>query len=395
MIGVCIRYFHENYGGMLQAFATVKFLEEHGLDYELIQYRKKKSISFLLRSVPRLFNRVLLNDKYEMMQKKMNLLLHPDFHKNDNLRNEAFRHFRIQNFTRLSSDYFGYHDLCRGAKKYTAVLSGSDQLWSPAGLPTNFYNLKFVPESVCKISYASSFGVSKIPFYQRTRTAEYLKRFQHISMRENKGSEIVCELTGRKVETVLDPVFLFDAEGWNKLLPIKIGYHEPYIFAYFLGGNPKHREAVKELALETGLKIVALRHMDQFVGEDETFGDYAPYDVGPGQFLDLLRGAEYVCTDSFHGSSFSIIFRKQFLVFNRYDEASKLSKNSRIDSLCRNLGLEDRRYSGNISVSMMKHIDYNSVDKKLQDLRKASQLYLKSAFDLNERSVSGGVYEYE
>lgn len=65
MIGVCIKYFHENYGGMLQAYATVSMLEDRGLDYELIQYEKKCTPIGVLKSLPRLLNGVLINDKYE------------------------------------------------------------------------------------------------------------------------------------------------------------------------------------------------------------------------------------------------------------------------------------------------------------------------------------------
>ena len=69
MVGVCIKYFHENYGGMLQAYATISMLEERNIQYELIQYKKKYSIIGMLKSVPRLFNGVLLNDKYEAFLK--------------------------------------------------------------------------------------------------------------------------------------------------------------------------------------------------------------------------------------------------------------------------------------------------------------------------------------
>ena len=85
MIGVCIKYFHENYGGMLQAFATVKMLESRGIDYELIRYKKKLTITEKIRSVPRLLNGVLLNDKYEAFLKRQGMKKHPEFAKNDGL----------------------------------------------------------------------------------------------------------------------------------------------------------------------------------------------------------------------------------------------------------------------------------------------------------------------
>lgn len=171
--------------------------------------------------------------------------------------------------------------MCNGARRYSAVVTGSDQLWSPAGLPTNYYNLQFVPDDIRKISYASSFGVKNIPWYQKKRTAAFLNRLDFISMRENQGSEIVKELTGKDVPTILDPVFMFDKEGWERLIPVKREIAEPYIFAYFLGETAEHRKVVEKAAKKLGCKIIALRHLDQYVPNDENFGDIALYDVAP------------------------------------------------------------------------------------------------------------------
>lgn len=384
VIGVCIKYFHENYGGMLQAYATVSMLEARGVEYELIRYQKKHTLVRILKSLPRLLNGVLINDKYEAFLKKRGLKQHQDFARNDKVRMEAFRKFKEAHFTKLSPLFVGYEELCLGgAKRYAAVITGSDQLWSPAGLPTNFYNLMFVPDEIRKISYASSFGVKQIPWYQKRRTAQFLNRIDYISMRENRGSEIVKELTGRDVPTILDPVFMFDKAGWEKLIPVQKEMGEPYIFAYFLGSNPEHREAVKESAKKLNCKIVALRHLDQYVLDDESFGDYAPYDVAPDRFLNLLRGAAYVCTDSFHGACFSIIHEKQFVIFNRYAEVSKHSKNSRIDTLCSNLGLEDRRYNNRdmLTDQLRVVINYIDVNSRLEISRNMAESYLSRALD--------------
>ncbi len=314
--------------------------------------------------------------------KKLGKRKHPEFRSNDLIRMKAFDRFRKEKFTNLSPVFIGYDNLCKGANRYSAVITGSDQLWSPAGLPTNFYNLMFVPDSIRKISIASSFGVKNIPWYQVSRTRNFLNRIEFISMRENRGSEIVKELTGREVPTILDPVFIFDEKEWAELIPINEEYNEPYIFAYFLGATPNHREAVKAVAKKLGCKIVTLRHLDQYVEMDECFGDYAPYDVDPAKFLNLLRGAKYVCTDSFHGSVFSIIHHKPFVTFNRYDENSKHSKNSRIDTLCSNLGLEDRRFASTDKLysQLIAEINYKCVDEKLSILKSRTNIYLDKAF---------------
>ena len=152
MIGICIKYFHENYGGMLQAYATITMMEKRRLDYELIRYEKHYSMLEKAKQLPRLFNLVLLNDKKEALLKKLGQRRHPAFMEKDAIRMSAFDKFRKEKFTRLSPVFMGYANLCKGAEKYSAVVTGSDQLWSPAGLPTNFYNLMFVPDNIRKIS---------------------------------------------------------------------------------------------------------------------------------------------------------------------------------------------------------------------------------------------------
>ena len=379
MIGICIKYFHENYGGMLQAYATTQIFEKMGLEYELIRYEKKKNFFFIIKSLPRLLNGVLLNDKYEALKKKIGMKKHPDIARLDQRRMKAFGRFKDAHFTKLSPIYKGYKTLSKEAETYEAVITGSDQLWSPAGLPTNYYNLQFVPDGVKKISYASSFGVSQIPWYQKRRTAAFLHRLDAISMRENRGSEIVQELTGKEVPVVLDPVFMLTPEEWAERIPARKPAGEPYIFAYFLGASPEHRDAVRKLAKKTGLRVITLRHLDQYVKADEQFGDYAPYDVGPAEFLNLLRYADYVCTDSFHGACFSIMHHKKFMVFSRYQDGAKHSKNSRIETLCQNLGLEERRYSKAFLKAIEAEINYQEVEKKLTAMRKHAMEYLSLA----------------
>ena len=384
MLGVCINYFHENYGGMLQAFSTVSILEKRNIDYELIRYTKNRSTVEKIKSLPRLMNRILLNDKYEKFLKKRGKKKHPEFAENDAIRLKAFEEFRVSHFKKFSQEYVGYENLCNGASNYKAVLTGSDQLWSPAGLPTNYYNLMFVPDSVRKISFASSFGVSQIPWYQKGRTKQFLDRIEFISMREERGAEIVDELTGNKPPVVLDPVLMFNKDEWEQLIPVQKEIDEPYIFAYFLGNNPDYRNVVKDIAKKNGYKVVTMRHLDQYVESDEEFGDIALYDVAPDRFLNLLRGAAVVCTDSFHGSCFSILHEKPFIVFNRYSDESKHSKNSRIDTLCNNLGLTNRRYVGGEKVDeqLNESIDYNEINVRLEKLRKDTNEYLDKAFEI-------------
>ncbi len=381
MLGVCLKYNQHNYGSKLQALATVKTFEDLGIEYEIIRYNKK-SLRFYIKSIPRFFNWVFINDRYLQIQRKLEFKAHPQIKAQVDVRNAAFDSFDRYFSDCLSKVYPSYADLKRKCSdKYNKVITCSDQLWSPSALGSGFYNLMFVGESTEKISWASSFGVSRIPWYQKSRTKAYLERIEHISMRENRGAEIVKELTGRDVPVLMDPVFVFDKDEWNTLVPVEKPEWDNYIFCYFLGSNPEHRVAANELAARTGMKIVTLRHLDKYVADDEDFGDIAPYDVDPIRFLNILRNATYICTDSFHGTAFSVIFEKKFIVFDRYDSKSSNSKNSRIDSLCHNVGLSERRYidKEHISGMMDKDIDYASVSEKVALYRENTKQYLKEA----------------
>lgn len=125
-------------------------------------------------------------------------------------------------------------------------------------------------------------------------------------------------MSKNKATVVADPTLLLNADDWAKEAKnANVDTSEPYIFCYFLGTNPNARKAANELKAKTGLKIIALRHMDEFVESDEQFGDEAPYAVDPNDFVKYIKDAEYVLTDSFHCSAFSIQFHKKFMTFYR------------------------------------------------------------------------------
>ena len=379
-VGICACYDNYNYGSMLQAYATQKAISEMGYENEFISYKKKKTIKFILKSIPRAFNEYFIRAKIDEIKRNKEFNKHPEVKENIKLRKKAFIEFGKKYYENISKDYNGYKELKEGAKNYDSVVVGSDQLWLPIGLASNFYNLMFVPDNVNKISYATSFGVSKIPWYQLKRTKRYLKRINYLSTRELKGKEIIKNVAGLEAKVVVDPTLLFNKEQWDKFVPDEKVLNEKYIFCYFLGDTIQHREEVKELAEEKKLKIVTIPHLDNFVEYDETFGDYRLYDVDPAKFINLIRNAEYVCTDSFHGTVFSLLNHKKFITFNRFNEKSKNSRNSRIDSLCTQIGIQDRRYDGNI-FKIDNEIEYSQVDDRIEYLRQDSREFLKKALE--------------
>lgn len=376
-VGACIEIKNNNYGSMLQSYATQMLLKDFGLEYEMLTYKKKYTPLFVLKSIPRVFNRVQWQDKLQAKKKKDFIKKHPEITVDVKARNKAFDGFRERYFTAPITTYYGFDALKKSSDNYVAFLTGSDQLWSPSGLPTNFYNLKFVQEDKLKISFASSFGVSRIPWYQIRRTRDYLNRIQFISCREKTGTEIVLELTGRTVPVVADPTMMYDKSKWDSMLKSEKKIEGDYIFAYFLGDDERCRKETKKLSDKTGLKIVSIR---QYVDADLNFGDIHVKDADPADFVNLIKNARYVCTDSFHGSVFSIINHRQFIVFNRYSDNDKASKNTRIENLCERLGL-NRRFNGDIVNEMLREIDYNLVDKKMNAIREETISYLETAFD--------------
>ena len=376
-IGLCIVYKNCNYGSILQSYATLLKLQSMGYRYEIINYSPRKNLFFYFKSLPRLLNRDMLYGKIRASKRKIGLLLHKEYRKNNGIRNAKFKEFVDVHFDRISEQITDYESLKRYAAQYDSVLVGSDQLWLPSGLATGFYNLMFVPDEVCKIAYSTSFGVSKIPFYQRKRTAQFLNRIEYISVREKTGVRIVKSLTHKKCYLTLDPTMILDRSVWDRSIRDEVIIEGDYVFCYFLGRNRDHRNEVRKFANRMGLKIVYLRHLDEYIPEDESFGDISPYDIGPAEFVNLIRHASYICTDSFHGTVFSLLYHKQFITFERYKKG-KNSRNSRIETLFSNVGA-DRLFNGDLTSEMLASIDYDTVDRQIEKMRSRSSRFIECA----------------
>lgn len=207
-----------------------------------------------------------------------------------------------------------------------------------------------------------------------------------ISVREQKGKEIVETYSNKIAQVVADPTMLLTQEQWmafashsEYVLP-----KEKYIFCYFLGNREDIREEAKKLAAKEKLKIVTFRHMDEFVPADERLGDFAPYDINAQDFLKFLMNAEYVCTDSFHGTVFSIIMHKKFVTFYRTKPTDGVSTHSRIDSLLAKFGVTDRLFNDNV-MKIANNIDFNLIDRELELYRTESLDFFKRALAMADK----------
>ncbi len=380
-IGCVIAYTkgHNNYGTSLQGYAMLKKIQQLGYEVEVIQYTKRLSVWQKMKFVVNALRAgEWKNIKHRLTDKQI-LKKYPAYAAGIAERTKAVDAYKQKKLTPLFHEYIGYDALHKSSLNYDAVVVGSDQVWTPMSLPNKFFNLLFVDDRVRKVAYASSFGVSEIPSFQRKATGAYLDRFYKIGVREQRGKEIVEELSHQKATIVADPTMLLSREEWEQeIADAHTTTNEPYIFCYFLGTNQEARKAANELKAKTGYKIITIRHMDEYVPEDEQFGDEAPYSIDPNDFVKYISRAAYICTDSFHCTVFSILFHRQFMTFYRFAATNKTGRNSRIDSLFNILGLQNRLYAGNV-FAIDHLITYDKVDEKLKKLRENSLAFLKSS----------------
>ncbi len=375
-IGLAVCYDTKNFGSQLQVLATDTIIKELGYDTEIIRYRKKISFIYALQTIPRFFNPYFVSGKIRKKIKEIKIKRHPDIQRNIIIRDKRFKEFVNKNFNNFSREYVGWNDLTKATNDYDAFLCGSDQLWLPQNLGSHFYTLEFANNKT-KIAYATSFGVSFIPWFQKSRTRNYLSDFFALSTRELKGQNIIKSLTGKYAQVVCDPTLLFDEKKWANIVVDRKVINEKYVFCYFLGDNKEHREIARKFAGEKSLLLVTCPFLDNYLDVDNDFGDIQMFDLDASDFVNLIRHASYVLTDSFHGTVFSILHHKKFITFNRFGN-ERCSRNSRLDSLFQLLELEGRRYNGN-EMQADEEIDYSKTDNLLNTFRQNSIEYLSNA----------------
>lgn len=376
-------YFQPNYGSQLQAFATQKFFDNINIANETIlidglkpEINHAKYKYFLSRILD--FN--VIKDKWATVKKIIAKKTNPSYAEQLKERNKIFTDFANSEF-HLSRRYNSFSELSKAATEYAAFVVGSDQLWLPSNIAADYYTLNFVPQQIPKIALSTSFGISQLPKAQAEMAKKFLPRIEYCSVRETSGQKLIKELTGRKVPVVCDPTILFTAEEWSKEVKQDRFISEKYLFCYFLGNNPIQRAFVKKIKEITGYKIIQLQHCDEFISSDEQFPDQAPYNVGPKEFIRLIRDAEYVFTDSFHCTVFSLLYAKKFFTFRRYDNDSIVSTNGRIYSLLSLVSQEHRLLKGNENPLNMLNmdIDYKMIHDTLADLREFTKEFVYNA----------------
>ena len=367
---------NNNYGTMLQAYAMQTVLQNNGLNVDVFNY-----VSNPIKQFYRVFNITFLLTKLKaVFIKIITRIFYPSIYNKIKIRDEAFAKFKKE-CLHLTEKINSRSELSEKVLQYDAVVLGSDQVWNPQNLEMDYYTLNFVPDNIPKITFAPSFGVNDIPRYQIEKTKKYLSRIDHISVRELNGARIIKELIDRDVDAVCDPTALLTSSDWDKLKTEKKYIDGEYIFCYFLGDNKIHREFANKVARKLNCKIVSIQHMDEFVKSDLDFSDLAAYDVGPGDFINLIANSKLVITDSFHGTMFSIYYKKPFYVLNYSKNENSNSVNSRIESIVKTLDISPRRINGdeNIDNLNIENVDWDNIYNNLTKLRNNSYEYLLDA----------------
>lgn len=379
-VGLAIVTYTINYGTYLQAFATQEYIKKIGYETEIINIESViKDVS--KRRKKYFLSRLLSVSEIKSYLPTIKLLISKKI-------NKKFKEYylrRKKKFDEFHDVFFEIGPKCDSwsgleskCLEFSSVVVGSDQLWRPANIAGNFYTLNYVPENINKISYATSFGLNEIRKGQRNIARSFLNRIQFLSTREESGAAIIKECTGRVASVVCDPTMLLTSKEWNSYIAANRLIKGDYIFTYMLNDNKKQRQYIKNFAKQKSLKIVGVLHGAGFVKGDDKFVDEAPADIGPFEFLNLIKNASYVFTDSFHGSVFSILFERQLFVFKRFSDKNKMSTNSRVVNLLNRLDLLDRLIE-NETKCLPEDIDYKKVNEKLSIFRKYSENFLTEA----------------
>ena len=242
------------------------------------------------------------------------------------------------------------------------------QVWNPTIGRLRDVDLLSFTKTRNKIAYAASIAVNEIANKLHNEAQREWNKFKAISVRENRGKELVEEITGRKdIEVLVDPTMLLTAEEWDKVSKKpKMLKNNKYILNYFLGElSEERKKEIERVAKENDCEIVNI------LDENSPY-----YECGPSEFLYLEKNAFLICTDSFHSSVFAILYNTPFLVFNREDKIA--SMNSRIETLLSKFNLEDRKYKEKITSKDLK-ANYGEAYKILEQEREKSRKFLEKA----------------
>jgi hypothetical protein len=369
-----------NYGFTLQAYALQHVLCDMNMDSEILAIVEKQPEDSKIVK----YFKLLLKHPNVFIQKvvrKVRKVRYAKEYKGQEIRYALVNEFKLE-YLKMTAE-MQEDELCSIVDNYDAFISGSDQVWNPAYW-MNACFLDFVPNDKPKIAYAASIGVASYTEEQSQLVQKYLPRFDAISVRERSAKVLLDSMINKDINVVLDPTLLLSKEEWDELLP-KSGLNQPYLLCYLMGFNSKHREYAYKLAKEMGVTLASLSD-GQIHAEDMNFGDVRIYDADSIRFIGLIKEAEAVLTDSFHGTVFSIIYRKKFYSLQRTSDTDTKSMNSRLYDLLDMLGLQSRMITEenfDRQLQITEDEIYQEADKILPEKIRESKQWLKYALEID------------
>lgn len=366
-IGILTFHRAINYGAFLQAFALKTYLTSLGNEVELVDYWPKGHA-----------------DGYRLLPhswKKRSLLGKVKFSISFILRYSRAKK-RIEGMQRLVETYFGlptvpYYQTVESLKNlsYDCVVYGSDQIWWKSTIPgySGFdpvYWGEYLPDSIKKVAYAPSMGIIDLMDQDKEQIKKWLCNFNALSVRESELYEAIHNLTNNEISVVLDPVFLLSIDEWesycNQL------NKEKYILYYNLIPTAESKSLVKKLSKILGCKVFEVTgSVNPF-----KFSRRSLQTINAIELISLIRNACFVVTSSFHGTAFSILFKKQFYVIGMGE------KSGRVSSLLSMLDLDSRLLKTCSIIDSVEMIDYDKVSERINLLVIESKNFIKQSLNL-------------
>ena len=378
-IGIISYFNYYNYGSMLQGFALQHYIRSLGQDVkcELINYRGVPPTN--ASKWKRLKTRISRTGYYLSHIKEIRTK--SKYVSKFALRNTYFDEFLKNNTQTTDKLYRNKNQLMENPPVYDIYVTGSDQTWSPnvsGGYELTPMFLDFAVRGAKKAAYAPSLGINSFSNEQERYLKTKLRDYSILSCREVGGATLLSKIIDNEVPAVVDPTLLIKKEEWRSLA------HKPmisgkYIFCYFLGDRQYYRDFAQQLSKQTGLPIYYIPvNWREFSDADNLI-----WNAGPLDFVGLINGAEYICTDSFHGVVFSSNLNKNFYAFVKHSGSESAGDNSRLFDYLHRIGLEARLLSYyNGGLIDIRSIDYSVVNAKFESEREMSYSVINRIIEL-------------
>lgn len=370
-IGIITHYYKStNYGGNLQSYALCAYLKEKGYQVEQICYNPKS----IIRSNHNMREKCtgIIKKLYSAWVNRRDILICKILYQ----RKKAIYKFNKE--IPHSSKVYTSGTIVRCKNDYNAYITGSDQVWHPNAV-CSAYLLQFTEQN--KISYAASLSVEEISTEQIKIFKNSLSSYKKISVREESAINMLSRYIDKKIEWVVDPTLLLSGKDWNNLCDNRI-IIENYVFCYFLGDGLKERNLAVSFAQKYNLKIVTIPYLNNHYRKcDKSYGDIRLSNISPKAFLSLIKYADYIFTDSFHGTIFSGIFNCHFVAFGRSEYAGM---DDRLKSLLKLFNAE-RCFCDSVEKISLEYIETIFSETKqyetnlLREQIKSSKIFLEEA----------------